>query len=359
MKKKRSGLQTIIFYLFVLVALILVISPVLLKFDPLRHLLNWFLFDLNTYKGDYVGLLGGMAGAGLAVSSAIYVQTRIDLVKEKDEKVASNKRKRIRANIISTYIERELKMLWGLWIWARYESPYHRYFSEKSVPFEPYTINQDHILESFLDIDTDLSESSSTTFYNVFYFAEMVNGYVEYYKSIYYDQMYLDSSTTYGQNGIQLQTEYKPSRSLHEITQILCSLIHEKKVELFFQDKNEFESWNNYYNKKSKLQKQIEEAKENVLNNMSQNPKFVTEGEDRFHLVTSRILDDWLMSGEKTEIDGDYLSKVNDILELKEKIYEIEQIYSDEKKAMIATIDLPRHSTSIDALIEELKAMGR
>ncbi len=46
MSKRKSKLQTISFYTFV-VAAVIVISPILLKLDLLKAILNWILFDLK------------------------------------------------------------------------------------------------------------------------------------------------------------------------------------------------------------------------------------------------------------------------------------------------------------------------
>ncbi|OEH84277.1 hypothetical protein BHU72_10710 [Desulfuribacillus stibiiarsenatis] len=355
MSKRKSKLQTISFYIFVVAAIILVLSPILLKIDLLKAILNWILFDLRTYKSDYIALVGGMVGAGLAVSSAIYVQARSNIAKETEELIVAHKKMKNRSNVISTYIERELKMLWGLWIWARYETPY-RSFNGREVPFEPYKINQDNILENFLEIEKELSEISANTFYDLFYFAEMVNGYIEYYKSAYQEEMYIDSRSGYSQGGIDLKTEYRPSVRLYEITQILSSLIDEKKVNLFFQDKSEFESWDDYYTRVSNVRNQLMNTENDVLDQINKDPQLVPK-EEHFHLSSRRILDKWLMFRSEEHIEDCYIGYVDKIISLKSEIEDVEKQYKLEKKIMVEKIDSPRYSSNVEALIKDLKAM--
>lgn len=355
MSKRKSKLQKRSFYTFVVAAVILVISPILLKFDFLKVILNWILFDLRAYKSDYIALVGGMVGAGLAVSSAIYVQDRSDIAKETEELIVADKKMKIRSNVISTYVERELKMLWGLWIWARYETPYIS-FNSREVPFEPYKVNQDNILENFLEIEKELSETAVNTFYDLFYFAEMVNGYIEYYKSAYQEKMYIDSRNGYAQGTLDITTEYRPSLRLHEITQILSSLIDEKKLNLFFQDKNEFESWDGCYTRVSNIQNQLKSTENEVLDQINKDRQLVPK-EEYFHLSSRPILDKWLRYRDEEDIEECYIGYVDKIISLKSEIEDVKMQYKLEKKSMVEKIDSPRYSSNVEALIKDLKAM--
>jgi hypothetical protein len=195
-------------------------------------------------------------------------------------------------------------MLWGLWIWARYETPYKE-FNDENVPFEPYSVVQDHILDNFLEIETDISEVSVKTFYSIYHFAEMINGYIEYYKSTYNEEMYLNSMNFNGNNAIDIRTEYKPNNRMYKIRQILCNLIDEKKIELFFQDKSAFDSWNNYYAMLSDIRKKLQNNEKNLLDLIKKDRDLVPKKE-HFHLSSS-------LGGNMHQLRGDFYT-VGEIL---------------------------------------------
>lgn len=353
MPKGKTKLQNVSFWIFVIAAVILFISPILLKIDCIKVTISWLLLDLNSFKSDYIALVGGMVGAGLAVSSAIYVQSRANIAKKIEEAEIEKMKKKIRMNIISSYIERAIIMLWGLWIWSRYETPY-RDGDEEGVPYEPYKVNQEHISEYFFEIETDLSESSTSTFYNLLYFTETVNGYIEYYMSAYRQEMYIDSSGVSMAGDVNFKTHYRSSTRLYEITRILCNLIDDKKMELFFQDNSEFKSWNDYYMKRTAINNQLNETEEEVLKKINNDRNLVSK-EEKFNLTSKRILSKWLMFKDDEDIDDSYIGYVEKITSIKSDLVSLDEKYKENMKNIISGIDSPQYSVSIENLLKELK----
>lgn len=64
------------------------VSPFLLKYNLFYNIVDSFMESLEyqEYKGAFIGAIGGMIGSGLAVTSALWMQSRAEM-KQKEEVV--------------------------------------------------------------------------------------------------------------------------------------------------------------------------------------------------------------------------------------------------------------------------------
>lgn len=75
---KRFSIYDNLFYSLVGIMVIIIISPLLIKFECVRNIANFFIIDLYSMKGDYLGMLGTLIGSCLAITGALWAQKRIN-----------------------------------------------------------------------------------------------------------------------------------------------------------------------------------------------------------------------------------------------------------------------------------------
>lgn len=75
---KRFSIYDTLFYILLGIMVIIIISPLLIKSEYLRNIANFFIADLHSMKGDYLGMLGTLVGSCLAITGALWAQKRIN-----------------------------------------------------------------------------------------------------------------------------------------------------------------------------------------------------------------------------------------------------------------------------------------
>ncbi|GEM_PF-2674359 len=97
----KKNLNSVLFWLLLLIMLGIICSPILIKIDCLKSAAKWFLLDLNSMKSSYLGMLGTLFGSCLAITGALWAQNKI----KHDNDIENAK---IAANLIVFNIENAL-----------------------------------------------------------------------------------------------------------------------------------------------------------------------------------------------------------------------------------------------------------
>lgn len=334
--------------MFSVLGALLIISPIIIKFPVIHNLISYLLSALGNYKSDYLSLVGGMIGAGLAVSSAIWVQSNSEKKKEKYNIRIQKENQSIKAKILKNLIIRELKMLWGLWIWLRYDSIY---FKDKKINFEPYTVNLNHIIEYFIDIESNLTLESINLFYELYYFFEKLNKYIEHYNEMDYAVINLQSDSCLP-NQISLRTDYETNPKLHSIHRTIQNLVEEKKYALFFEEKVDFDTWEEYYSIISKKQNEVSNAKEKLIELLKKDSKYVSEEKSNYHELSS-IVSKWIDLNTDIELPEKYFKEVAEIINIENEIENMKELYVSIKGSYSKRLDEPYYSENVRKLLSE------
>lgn len=80
MKKKKKSISTIYFSIICVIAFIYILSPLIVQIPFVYDFIKWFLssFKSEQYKNTYIGALGSIIGAFLAITGVIWTQKLFD-----------------------------------------------------------------------------------------------------------------------------------------------------------------------------------------------------------------------------------------------------------------------------------------
>lgn len=245
MKKRKVKKQKVknhyffIFISFFLLMFIFIISPLLINWSFIRGFISGFIARLGDYKEVYISSLGAALGTGVAVSSALYLQKKENIKKEEDELKKEVLIEIDAAENIINWIERELNMLWGLWVWTTYDvSDYGISKIDKFkgyLYFEPYEVNSELILKNYFKICNHLSKEDKNVFLKLYYFAEKINNYINSYNRVNYDIPSIESNIVVTPGMCpDIRTESIPNSTSERYKSIFKHLISNEQNFLFF-----------------------------------------------------------------------------------------------------------------------------
>ncbi len=352
--EKKIRTHASIFVMFAFIAILIVLSPLVIKIPGVKDFVSSSLIELGSYKAVYITMIGGMVGTGLAVSSAIWMQQRDEKKRKSEKKEADKKLLELRKKRIERYLNRERLRLWNLWLWAKFESSDFVY-GEKKYPFEPYCIDSSKSLDEFTEIEHMLKDSNIETFYELYYFAEKINSLIGVYNSIRKEQPHINGNfnNAYGNS---LTTEYKNTASTHNLINAIKDLIEMKTELLFTNNEKEMDSTMDHmiyvYNLRSKrssitkrLVDKLYESKEEVESETSYLIRYAEEKE----------VEEWLETMNLDEIPKQFHNDIEEIKKIEEKINRKEDDFSSKVKSYSKDIDTPSCSKRIEELYKDLK----
>lgn len=315
------------------------ISPLLIKVNFINRFIGEFIFDLGTYKEVYISSLGAALGTGLAVSSAIYLQKKDNLKNKSDE---LNRERIIENNAtgnVINWINRELNMLWGLWVWSTYDISYNGITVLEEFKghmfFEPYEVDSNMIFENYTKINRYLSKEDKDVFLKLYYFAEKINKYINCYNNLNYDIPIISSnSASYPGNFPDIFSELQRNTAGERYKAIFKYLINKEDNFLFFSNeivKNDCDTYfNNFVNCKRKREKLIKDAIQIYLSKTEEDKQDYAEAEN--------YVESYIKSQRKEEKYGiGYLIK--QILNIDKKMSELSDEYKSIRKKHYKSVD--------------------
>lgn len=330
------------FILFVILTIIFFLSPVIIHIPCVRSLMSNFLKELYNYKQTYLGIIGTTLGTGLVVSSAVWLQrNNINKKENEDRRVRYFKEKQA-AKVIDNWVRREIHMLWGMFIWAKFDLSVFSY-NGIDLPFEPYCIEKSKVFDCYLLIDYKISDSSRDIFYEFFYLAEKVNQYIENYNRMNFDILEIGSTGNYG-GSINISSGVTENRSSQRYKNILKSIIEGKKKFLFNEDLD-IMSGMEYLIDKSKLNNKINE----LINNLQKDSQGSHKQLNYFEIEQ--------LIKNKVETPKKYEPIIKEIREIKESIKELDKNYECNKEKYYEEVEKPLMNSKIEKLLDELKCI--
>lgn len=79
---KRYSIYDNLFYSLIVIMVVIIISPLLIKCEYIKNMINFLIIDLHSMKGAYLGMLGTLIGSCLAITGALWAQKRINAYNE-------------------------------------------------------------------------------------------------------------------------------------------------------------------------------------------------------------------------------------------------------------------------------------
>lgn len=324
-----------IFIVFLAMMVMFCISPLLIKNDFINSLIGEFISNLGTYKEVYISSLGAALGAGLAVSSALYLQKK-DFLKNKfdelnQERIIENNA----ADIVINWINRELNMFWGLWVWSTYDISYNGITVldefKGHLFFEPYEVDSNMIFENYTKINRFLSKEDKDVFLKLYYFAEKLNKYINSYNNLNYDIPIIRSDSAFGGDFPKIYSDLQNNGSSERYKAILKYLISNEDNFLFFGSeivKNDCDTYfNNFVNFKRKKEKLINDA-----------IQICTEKDKQDYAEAENYVENYLQNQYKEDKYGiEYLIK--QILDIDIKMTELTNEYNLMRKEHYKSVD--------------------
>lgn len=335
-----------LFILFIFLTIAFFFSPVIIYEPHVRNFISYFLKDLQDYRKTYLGIIGTTLGTGLAVSSAVWLQRTNLNKKEKEEKVAKAIKVKQAEMVLENWIKREISMLWGMWIWAKYDFSVFRY-DEKVLPFEPYCIERTKVFECYLLVDYKLSKKSKDAFYELYYLAEKVNQYIENYNAMNYDILEISSHNGLG-TGINIASGIRKNSSSERYKDILKSIVDDKRGFLF-NDNSRVISEIDYYMKLQALNTQL-------LRIQSDFRQCYQNDHKELNLLPGFNIEDLLKN--ETEIPEQYKPFIVKVNKTKESMRELNLSFQGDKERYFQKIEEPSMSSTITELLNELKCIS-
>jgi hypothetical protein len=258
-----------LFIVFLVLMVVFCISPLLIKINFINRCIGEFISNLGNYKEVYISSLGAALGTGLAVSSALYLQKKDSLNNKIDEIHKERINENNATENIINWINRELNMLWGLWVWSTYDISYNGITIldefKGHLYFEPYEVDSNLIFENYTKINKYLLKEDKDIFLKLYYFAEKINKYINSYNKLNYDiSMITSNPASFSGNCPDIYSELKRNTSSEHYKTIFKYLLSNEENSLFFSneiEKNDCDTYfNNFVNCKREKEKKINEA---------------------------------------------------------------------------------------------------
>lgn len=336
-----------LFSLFLIFTIIFIFSPVIIYIPSVKNFIRIFIKELYNYKQTYLSIFGTTLGAGLAVSSAVWLQRNNIIKKEKEEKATELFKQKQAAKVIKNWATREISMLWGMWIWAKFDMSV--YIDDGTdLPFEPYCIDKNKVLNCYLLIDHKLSDSSSDTFYELYYLAEKVNQYIECYNRMNYDILEIESN---GLPNGNIGSRMRKNSSSQRYREILRFIVNDKRKFLFFDNNFDTKNWEKHFQEKSILQKNLNELENELLKAYQEH---VYQGRVNEKDYFNDLIQTSKWTEHKVETPEKYKSMIQKIDKAKEAINKLTKNYEGTKEKYYGEVEKPLMSLKINGFSIEL-----
>jgi len=349
---KRDWSQNI-FYFFVSISIIVIISPFLLKFRIFQNVGDFLLWGLGEYKKEYINLIGGMIGAGLAVSSAVLIQRRSNLQKENEEEQLKRNEIIRKSKQVKRYLERNIIAIWNIWLWNTFDMSHH-FRDRKEFPYEPYSISIHKMLDTFIEIEQYLDESTIDFFYDIYFFSDKIHSYVNTYNSIKNETVHHHTQNASFGN-VSINAEFRKTPSSYNMIRTLELLLERKAGILFnlsdLNFKTAREGERSIHQKKYSFYDQKEELARTLY---FEEKKYI---EDGIYIDLSKekaTIDEWMNTENRELIPNEHRTKIIDLCAAKLEFENIHSEYEDQKKFYFENMDTPQYSTKILALFDTL-----
>lgn len=333
-----------LFVAFLILGGLIFIGPFLIYIPFIREIAKYYLDKLGGLKGDYLNMLGATIGAGLALSSALWLQKNESNKKEIENKEYQKKQKQRAARFVYEWFNREIEMLWGMWIWSTFEDAYS--YTRIPLYFEPYVVQLDKVLDDFLIIEKEMPNSSA--FYDLYYFSVKVNLYITNYNSLNYDTPIINSDSSYGSTSIH--TDVTNNSSCIKYKEILKYLIRERQNFLFFESDIDIMTKQTVLEKKDLLHSKYNQL-ENDLTQICLNEYELSE--DRASMMAHRLINSQINIPDSCK---DIVKSTKDI---KQQSKELDDIFYSNVKSWVNELNNAKITSSLNEFKNELFRLSK
>jgi hypothetical protein len=347
-----NSLSWIVFLTFIILAILLFISPLLVRVDSIARLVRWYLESVGIYSGHYIGAIGGIIGTGLAVSSALWINRVQAQKNDKLSELKNLRQKALTYRRVERYIKRELRRLWVIWLWVTFDL--NVYFdSEKEYPYEPYSIDISQVLDDFIIVEEELSEKNVDSFYELFFFSEKINYLIDLYNELRTDTVLVRSSAhSYGDQ-VNIESDVRQSQSSYKIVESLKILISEKKNTLFNEEIISIESQIEVLQNSQHKWRQISDLKREIAKKMIK-PEEQSNDEMLKYFTLDKKIENWLNNENESDIPDVVLEDMKKLRAMRIETSEYEKGYDRIKMEYRQIIDNPPYSGEINELVREI-----